>query len=113
VDLSLFNHPQAVPALPRKQDAGEGSYDVNSDLEIKNPRVGIAIDRDKARAMGVSARTLDPNIDSFLAGIGGGPNWLAHNRIVTRRCRCRACPRLRTLQMWLGCRPAPRLRPLH
>jgi hypothetical protein len=32
----------------------------------------IAIDRDKARAMRVSAKTFDPNIDAFFAAIGCG-----------------------------------------
>jgi multidrug efflux pump subunit AcrB len=44
-----------MPILKSKMRAANEPTDVKSDLEIKNPQVSNAIDRDKARAMGVSA----------------------------------------------------------
>ena len=48
-----------APVLESRMRAMKELSDVNSDLEIKNPQVNILIDRDKARAMGVSAQALE------------------------------------------------------
>jgi HAE1 family hydrophobic/amphiphilic exporter-1 len=48
-----------APLLESKLRAMKDLTDVNSDLEIKNPQVSIAINRDKARAMGISAQALE------------------------------------------------------
>jgi HAE1 family hydrophobic/amphiphilic exporter-1 len=47
------------PILESRMRAMKDLTDVNSDLEIKNPQVSISIDRDKARAMGISAQALE------------------------------------------------------
>ncbi|HSQ15102.1 MAG TPA: efflux RND transporter permease subunit, partial [Candidatus Binatia bacterium] len=44
-----------APLLEEKLRALPGLQDVTSDLQIANPQVNVAIDRDKARSMGVSA----------------------------------------------------------
>jgi hydrophobic/amphiphilic exporter-1 (mainly G- bacteria), HAE1 family len=51
-----------APLLESKMRAMKALTDVNSDLEIKNPQVSISIDRDKARAMGVSAEVLEDSL---------------------------------------------------
>ena len=48
-----------VPLLESRMRALKELTDVNSDLEIKNPQVNISIDRDKARALGVSAEAVE------------------------------------------------------
>jgi HAE1 family hydrophobic/amphiphilic exporter-1 len=48
-----------APLLENRMRAIKDLTDVNSDLEIKNPQVSITIDRDKARAMGISAQALE------------------------------------------------------
>jgi HAE1 family hydrophobic/amphiphilic exporter-1 len=48
-----------VPLLESRMRALKELTDVNSDLEIKNPQVNIAIDRDKARALGVSVQAVE------------------------------------------------------
>ncbi|HKD69347.1 MAG TPA: efflux RND transporter permease subunit [Candidatus Binataceae bacterium] len=48
-----------APMLESKMRALKDLTDVNSDLEIKNPQVSIAIDRDKALTMGISAQALE------------------------------------------------------
>jgi HAE1 family hydrophobic/amphiphilic exporter-1 len=48
-----------APLLENRMRAIKDLSDVNSDLEIKNPQVSITIDRDKARAMGISAQALE------------------------------------------------------
>ncbi len=51
-----------APLLENKMRALKDLTDVNSDLEIKNPQVSIALDRDKARSMGVSAQVLEDSL---------------------------------------------------
>jgi multidrug efflux pump subunit AcrB len=58
--------------------AAKDLTDVNSDQEIKNPQVSIAIDRDKARAMGVSAQAFKPEHRRVLCRNRRRPNWLAY-----------------------------------
>ena len=47
-----------------------GLQDVTSDLQIKNPRVNLSIDRDKAAALGVSIMQLEGSLYSAF-----GPRW--------------------------------------
>jgi HAE1 family hydrophobic/amphiphilic exporter-1 len=55
-----------APMLENRMRAIKDLTDVNSDLQIKNPQVSIAIDRDKARAMGISAQALEDALyDSY------------------------------------------------
>ncbi len=55
-----------APILENRMRAMPDLTDVNSDLQIKNPQVSISIDRDKARAMGISAQTLEDALyDSY------------------------------------------------
>ena len=40
----------------------EGLVDVNSDLQIKNPQVNVAIDRDKASSLGISVEQIEDSL---------------------------------------------------
>jgi HAE1 family hydrophobic/amphiphilic exporter-1 len=48
-----------APVLEEKLRALPGLQDVTSDLQIANPQVNVEIDRDKARAMGISAEQIE------------------------------------------------------
>jgi HAE1 family hydrophobic/amphiphilic exporter-1 len=48
-----------APILEEKLRGLAGLQDVTSDLQIENPQVNVAIDRDKARSMGVSAKQIE------------------------------------------------------
>ncbi len=48
-----------APLLEAKMRALPGLLDVNSDLQITNPQVNVAIDRDKAAALQVTARQVE------------------------------------------------------
>ena len=48
-----------APVLEAKLRALPQLQDVNSDLQIKNPQVNLAIDRDKAAALGVTAQQIE------------------------------------------------------
>jgi HAE1 family hydrophobic/amphiphilic exporter-1 len=50
---------KAAPALEAKLRALPQLQDVNTDLLIKNPQVNLAIDRDKAAALGVTAQQIE------------------------------------------------------
>jgi len=50
---------QYAPMLEAKIRAIPGLLDVTSDLQISNPQVNVAIDRDKASALGVSAAQIE------------------------------------------------------
>src|SRR5713226_2336802 len=49
-----------APVLEEKIRARSEFQDVNSDLQLKNPQVEIAIDRDKASTLGLTAQGLSP-----------------------------------------------------
>jgi HAE1 family hydrophobic/amphiphilic exporter-1 len=53
-----------APVLETRMRALAGIRDVTSDLQILNPQVNVAIDRDKADATGVSALTIEDALDS-------------------------------------------------
>ncbi len=48
-----------APLLEAKMKRIKGLRDVTSDLEIKNPHVNVEIDRDKASALGVTAKAIE------------------------------------------------------
>ena len=48
-----------APVLEEKLRGLPGLQDVTSDLQIANPQVNVEIDRDKARAMGISAEQIE------------------------------------------------------
>ena len=50
---------RVAPVLEAKLRAVPQLQDVNSDLQIKNPQVNLAIDRDKAAALGVTAQQIE------------------------------------------------------
>ncbi|MFO0822900.1 MAG: efflux RND transporter permease subunit [Gemmataceae bacterium] len=49
----------SVPKLEARMREMPGITEVNSDLQIRSPQVNIRIDRDKATALGVSARQIE------------------------------------------------------
>jgi HAE1 family hydrophobic/amphiphilic exporter-1 len=51
-----------APALEEKMRRAPGLIDVTSDLQIKNPQVTVAINRDKAAALGVSAQQIEDGL---------------------------------------------------
>jgi HAE1 family hydrophobic/amphiphilic exporter-1 len=51
-----------APALEEKMRLAPGLIDVTSDLQIKNPQVTVAINRDKAAALGVSAQQIEDGL---------------------------------------------------
>jgi len=50
---------RSAPALEQKMRGLSGIQDVTSDLQLSNPQVNIAIDRDRAAALGVSPRAIE------------------------------------------------------
>lgn len=48
-----------VPSFEKKLEAMDGLQDVTTDLQIKNPQVEVAIDRDQASALGVSVAQIE------------------------------------------------------
>ncbi len=48
-----------APVLEAKMRGVPGLQDVTSDLQIANPQVNVAIDRDKAKVTGLSAQTIE------------------------------------------------------
>jgi hydrophobic/amphiphilic exporter-1 (mainly G- bacteria), HAE1 family len=50
---------RAAPALEEKMHGITGLQDVTSDLQISSPQVQIDVDRDRARAMGVTAEQVE------------------------------------------------------
>jgi HAE1 family hydrophobic/amphiphilic exporter-1 len=55
---------KAAPALEAKLRALAQLQDVTSDLQIKNPQVNLAIDRDKAAALGVTAQQIEDGLNT-------------------------------------------------
>ncbi|MBA4190223.1 MAG: acriflavine resistance protein B [Planctomycetaceae bacterium] len=49
----------SVPKLEARMREMPGIMEVNSDLQIRSPQVNVRIDRDKATALGVSARQIE------------------------------------------------------
>jgi HAE1 family hydrophobic/amphiphilic exporter-1 len=64
-DTSLLY--QYTPILEARIREVPGLQDVTSDLQISNPQVDIRIDRDKAAALGVSARKIEDALFSAYA----------------------------------------------
>lgn len=60
---------QVAPVLENKLRALSELQDVNSDLQLKNPQVNVAIDRDKAAALGITAQ----QIQNALGAAYGNP----------------------------------------
>ncbi|MFO0839536.1 MAG: efflux RND transporter permease subunit [Phycisphaerae bacterium] len=54
----------AVPALVERLRAQPGFQDVTSDLQLRNPQVEVAIDRDKCSALGISAEQIETALAS-------------------------------------------------
>jgi hydrophobic/amphiphilic exporter-1 (mainly G- bacteria), HAE1 family len=50
--------------LERKLRGLHELQDVTSDLQVANPQVNVVIDRDKARALGISAQSIEDALDS-------------------------------------------------
>jgi HAE1 family hydrophobic/amphiphilic exporter-1 len=50
---------KVAPVLEQKLRALPGLVDVNSDLQLKNPQLQVAIDRDKASALGVTPQAIE------------------------------------------------------
>lgn len=48
-----------VPKLEQRMEKMPGILEVNSDLQVRTPQVNVRIDRDKATALGVSARQIE------------------------------------------------------
>ncbi len=48
-----------APLLEQKMRAVPGLQDVTSDLQLSNPQIAIAINRDRAAALGISSRTIE------------------------------------------------------
>src|SRR5262249_4371229 len=65
----LFAEGEKLQQLVARLPAGS---DVTSDLQLRNPRVKIDIDRDRAAALGISAQ----DIQSALYQ-GYGPSWVS------------------------------------
>ncbi len=63
---------RVVPVLESKLSDLPELQDVTSDLQIRNPQVNVAIDRDKASTLGVTPQ----QIESALAN-GFGPRWIS------------------------------------
>ena len=62
----------AAEALERKMLEIPGLIDVTSDLQIRTPQVNVAIDRDRAAALQVSAQAIENALyDSY------GPRWVS------------------------------------
>ena len=57
----LYDH---APRLEDRLRALSGFQDVTSDLQIRNPQVNVAINRDKASALGVSAQQVEDALQS-------------------------------------------------
>jgi HAE1 family hydrophobic/amphiphilic exporter-1 len=55
---------KAAPALEAKLRVLPQLQDVTSDLQIKNPQVNLAIDRDKAAALGVTAQQIEDALNT-------------------------------------------------
>jgi HAE1 family hydrophobic/amphiphilic exporter-1 len=53
---------RVAPQLEQRLRALDGIQDVSSDLEMKNPQVNVFIDRDKAAALGISARKIEETL---------------------------------------------------
>ena len=51
-----------APKLEAKLRSVPGLQDVTTDLQVKNPQVNVVVDRDKASALGVSAREVEETL---------------------------------------------------
>ena len=59
---------QMVDALLKKAETYPGLVDVDSDLKLNSPQLDIAVDRDKAAAVGVEIDTLGRTLETLLGG---------------------------------------------
>jgi HAE1 family hydrophobic/amphiphilic exporter-1 len=63
---------QAAPVLEGKLRALPELQDVTSDLQIKNPQLNIAIDRDKAAALGITVQQIESALSNAY-----GSRWIS------------------------------------
>ena len=57
-----------VDAMLEKAEAYPGLVDVDTDLKLNSPQLDIAVDRDKAAAVGVEVETLGRTLETLLGG---------------------------------------------